>query len=75
MKPYYRRGRRPNTTMCRASTATTRRTCGTDDPEVQALSQVAKYVTRTYSSKPYAEISDESCLRKGCHETAFSRAW
>jgi hypothetical protein len=35
----------------------------------QALSQVAKYVTRTYSSKPYAEISDESCLRKGCHET------
>jgi hypothetical protein len=35
----------------------------------QALSQVVKYVTRTYSSKPYAEISDESCLRKGCHET------
>jgi nitrate/TMAO reductase-like tetraheme cytochrome c subunit len=35
----------------------------------QALSQVVKYVTRTYSSKPYAEISDASCLRKGCHET------
>jgi hypothetical protein len=35
----------------------------------QALTQVVKYVTRTYSSKPYAEISDESCLRKGCHET------
>ncbi|MDH3258261.1 MAG: NapC/NirT family cytochrome c [Deltaproteobacteria bacterium] len=35
----------------------------------QALSQVVKYVTRTYSSKPYAEISDVSCLRKGCHET------
>ncbi len=34
----------------------------------QALSQVVKYVTRTYSSKPYAEISDASCLRKGCHE-------
>lgn len=35
----------------------------------QALSQVAKYVTRTYSSKPYAEIDDASCLRMGCHET------
>lgn len=35
----------------------------------QALSQVVKYVTRTYSSKPYAEISDAACLRKGCHET------
>ncbi len=34
----------------------------------QAFSQVAKYVTKTYSSKPYAEISDTSCLRKGCHE-------
>ncbi|MEK6645690.1 MAG: cytochrome c3 family protein [Candidatus Firestonebacteria bacterium] len=35
----------------------------------QALSQVAKYVTRTYSSKPYAEIEDTSCLRVGCHST------
>lgn len=33
----------------------------------QALSQVVKYVTRTYSSKPYAEIEDTSCLRFGCH--------
>ena len=33
----------------------------------QALSQVAKYVTRTYSSKPYAEVEDSSCLRSGCH--------
>lgn len=33
----------------------------------QALSQVAKYVTRTYSSKPFAEIDDSSCLRSGCH--------
>jgi hypothetical protein len=33
----------------------------------QALSQVAKYVTRTYSTKPYAEIEDASCLRSGCH--------
>lgn len=33
----------------------------------QAISQVVKYVTRTYSSKPYAEIEDASCLREGCH--------
>ncbi len=35
----------------------------------QAMSQVAKYVTRTYSSKPFAEVDDSSCLRKGCHST------
>jgi nitrate/TMAO reductase-like tetraheme cytochrome c subunit len=35
----------------------------------QALSQVVKYVTRTYSSKPYADIEDASCLRSGCHST------
>jgi nitrate/TMAO reductase-like tetraheme cytochrome c subunit len=35
----------------------------------QATAQVVKYVTRTYSSKPYAEIEDASCLRKGCHST------
>lgn len=35
----------------------------------QALSQVTKYVTRTYSSKPFAEIDDASCLREGCHAT------
>lgn len=35
----------------------------------QALSQVAKYVTRTYSSKPFAEVDDASCLRSGCHST------
>ena len=35
----------------------------------QALSQVAKYVTRTYSSKPFAEVEDSSCLRGGCHAT------
>ncbi len=31
----------------------------------QALSQVVKYVTRTYSSKPFAEVEDSACLR--CH--------
>lgn len=35
----------------------------------QALSQVVKYVTRTYSSKPFAEVDDSACLRKGCHST------
>lgn len=35
----------------------------------QALSQVVKYVTRTYSSKPFAEVEDASCLRSGCHST------
>jgi hypothetical protein len=34
----------------------------------EAITQVAKFVTRTYGSKPYAEIEDESCLREGCHE-------
>ncbi|MEK7721708.1 MAG: NapC/NirT family cytochrome c, partial [Elusimicrobiota bacterium] len=35
----------------------------------QALSQVVKYITRTYSSKPYAEVEDASCLSSGCHST------
>ena len=39
----------------------------------QALSQVAKYVTRTYSSKPFAEVEDASCLRSGCHSTRLLR--
>lgn len=33
----------------------------------QAMSQVVKYVTRTYSSRPFAEIDDAACLREGCH--------
>lgn len=33
----------------------------------QALAQVAKWATQTYSSKPFAEIEDASCLRPGCH--------
>src|SRR3989337_233241 len=33
----------------------------------QALSQVVKWATQTYSSKPFAEIEDGSCLRSGCH--------
>ena len=33
----------------------------------QALAQVAKWATQTYSSKPFAEVEDASCLRAGCH--------
>ncbi|MBI4862610.1 MAG: NapC/NirT family cytochrome c [Candidatus Riflebacteria bacterium] len=33
----------------------------------QAMSQVVKYVTLTYSSKPFAEVEDISCTRSGCH--------
>lgn len=35
----------------------------------QNLSQLAKYVTHTYNSKPFAEVEDASCLRSGCHST------
>ena len=35
----------------------------------QAMTQVVKFITRTYGSRPYAEVEDASCLRKGCHET------
>src|SRR5262249_8106727 len=36
----------------------------------QALSQVVKWATNTYSSKPFAEVEDASCLRSGCHDRA-----
>ena len=34
----------------------------------QAISQVVKWATQTYSSKPFAEVEDASCLRSGCHD-------
>jgi nitrate/TMAO reductase-like tetraheme cytochrome c subunit len=34
----------------------------------QAVSQVVKWATQTYSSKPFAEVEDASCLRSGCHD-------
>ena len=34
----------------------------------EASAQIAKYLTRTYGTKPHAEIRDASCLRSGCHE-------
>lgn len=36
----------------------------------QAVTQVAKWATGTYSSKPFAEVEDASCLRSGCHAIA-----
>lgn len=33
----------------------------------RGLSQVAQYVTGTEGTKPWAEVSDQSCLRSGCH--------
>ena len=33
----------------------------------QSISQVVKYVTRTYSSKPFAQVEDSACLQ--CHST------
>lgn len=33
----------------------------------QAMSQVAKWATQTYNSKPFAVVEDASCFRSGCH--------
>ncbi len=33
----------------------------------QAATQLVKWATETYSSKPFAEVQDASCLRSGCH--------
>jgi len=33
----------------------------------KASAQLVTYVTKTYGSKPNAEVSDASCLRDGCH--------
>lgn len=40
----------------------------TFEGKFKALSQVAKYVTSTAGTRPWAEIPDESCLREGCHD-------
>lgn len=39
----------------------------TMEGKFKALSQLAKYVTRTEGTKPWAEVSDQSCMRSGCH--------
>jgi len=35
----------------------------------QAINHVVAVATKRYSSKPYAQIDDASCLREGCHAT------
>ena len=42
-------------------------TVETLEGKFKALSQLAKYVTRTQGTKPWAEVSDQSCMRSGCH--------
>jgi nitrate/TMAO reductase-like tetraheme cytochrome c subunit len=38
--------------------------------KLTALSMLVNYFTGVYKrNKPWAEISDESCMRSGCHET------
>ncbi len=37
--------------------------------KVQSINSVVQYVTQKYSSKPFAQIEDASCLRPGCHAT------
>lgn len=34
----------------------------------EAMAMVARYFTGTYSTNPWAEVDDQSCLRSGCHE-------
>lgn len=38
----------------------------------KTLRQLASYLTGTYSSKPYAEVSDRSCLQQGCHQATHN---
>jgi len=33
----------------------------------EAMSMVTRYITGTYSTNPWAEVDDQSCLRSGCH--------
>ncbi len=41
----------------------------TAEGKFKALSQLAKYVTGTAGTKPWAEVSYSSCMRSGCHST------
>jgi hypothetical protein len=35
--------------------------------KIQTVNSVVQYLTNKYSSKPYAQVEDASCLRSGCH--------
>jgi len=69
MEPYYQAWHESthkgvNCTMCHFKPGLENTLLG----KWQASSQAAKYITKTYGSKPHAEIFDESCMRSGCHE-------
>lgn len=42
-------------------------TLETLEGKFKAINQLVKYVTRTAGTKPWAEVSDASCMRSGCH--------
>lgn len=43
---------------------------GTVRGKVEGLVQVVNYLSRSYTRRrPWAEITDQSCLQSGCHET------
>jgi len=71
MKPYFASWEHSShkgihCTMCHFEPGIT----GTVRGKFTALAMVANYFTGVYKkSKPWAEISDESCLREGCHQT------
>ncbi|MGA1869118.1 MAG: NapC/NirT family cytochrome c [bacterium] len=37
------------------------------DTKIKGMVHAVKYFTNTYSNKPKSEISDNTCLRSGCH--------
>jgi len=39
----------------------------TVEGKFKAIAMVAKYITNTEGTKPWAHVSDYSCLRSGCH--------
>jgi nitrate/TMAO reductase-like tetraheme cytochrome c subunit len=39
--------------------------------KIQAFNSVVQYMTQKYSSRPYAQVEDASCLREGCHSQKF----
>lgn len=45
----------------------------TAEGKFKALSQLAKYATGTAGTKPWAEVSDQSCMRSGCHSERLIR--
>lgn len=41
----------------------------TIEGKMQAVVMLTKYLTNTEGTKPWAEVSDYSCMRSGCHST------